>query len=146
MYKFEVPPVVLSFQPQPSTDILLMPTSESAQYLSLYDSSPPRSRRPSGISASIWAPQPQPSDNTWPKTLDSFSRVVQRDAEVFQGLETKNVPLISREDIFGMPENPNNLNARPKDVGAIGDGRKKNSPDFDSSVGRSLFPPHIVRC
>ena len=140
MYKFDVPPVVLSFQPQPSTDILLMPSSESAQYLSLYDSSPPRSRRPSGISASIWAPQPQPSDNTWPKTLDSFSRVVQRDAEVLQPLETKNVPLISREDIFGPSENPN-LNTRPKDVGAIGDGRKKNSPDFDNSVGCSLFFP-----
>ncbi|KAF8346084.1 armadillo-type protein [Amanita rubescens] len=137
MYKFDFPPVVLSFQPQPSTDILLMPSSESAQYLSLYDSSPPRSRRPSGISASIWAPQPQPSDITWPKTLDSFSRVVERDSEVFQPLEAKNVPLISREDIFGPSENPNN--ARPKDVGAIGDGRKKNSPDFDSSHVEQLL-------
>ena len=143
MYKFDFPPVVLSFQPQPSTDILLMPSNESAQYLSLYNSSPPRSRRPSGISASIWAPQPQPSDITWPKTLDSFSRVVERDSENFQPLEAKNVPLISREDIFGPSENPNN--ARPKDVGAIGDGRKKNSPDFDSSVRRpSFFPAYTL--
>ncbi|KAF8633565.1 hypothetical protein AX15_001363 [Amanita polypyramis BW_CC] len=117
-----------------------MPSSDNTQYLSLYDNSPPRSRQPCGISASIWAPQPQPSDNTWPKTLDSFSRVVERDAEVFQSQETKNpigIPLISREDVFGPSGNLNS--ARPKDVGAIGDGRKKNSPDFDSSHVEQLL-------
>ncbi|KAK2462882.1 hypothetical protein APHAL10511_005080 [Amanita phalloides] len=117
-----------------------MPSSESAQYLSLYENSPPRPRQPPGISASIWAPQPQPSDSTWPKTLDSFSRVVDRDAEVFQYQEFRNpnsVPLISREDIFGPSGNLNN--ARLKDIGAIGDGRKKNSPDFDNSHVEQLL-------
>ena len=118
----------------------------TTQYLSAYDGNPPRPRQPAGISASIWAPQPQPSDSTWPKTLDSFSRIMDRGAENFQTQEVKNpnsVPLISREDIFGPSGNLNH--ARPKDVGAIGDGRKKNSPDFDNSVGIVLNCAHI-RC
>ncbi|KAM6498886.1 Armadillo-type fold [Amanita muscaria] len=118
-----------------------MPSNENApQLLSLYESNPPRPRQPAGISASIWAPQPQPSDNTWPRTLDSFSRVADRDTENFQPQEAKNpnsVPLISREDIFGLSSSLNN--ARPKDVGAIGDGRKKNTPDFANSHVEQLL-------
>ncbi|PFH49040.1 hypothetical protein AMATHDRAFT_86688 [Amanita thiersii Skay4041] len=118
-----------------------MPSNEnSQQFLSLYDNSPPRPRQPAGISASIWAPQPQPSDSTWPKTLDSFSRVVDREHEIFSSQETRNpnsVPLISREDIFGPASNLNNQ--RTKDVGAIGDGRKKNNPEFDTSHVEQLL-------
>ncbi|KAF8640907.1 hypothetical protein AX17_000555 [Amanita inopinata Kibby_2008] len=117
-----------------------MPPSDSTQYLSLYDSSPPRPRQPSGISASIWAPQPQPSDSGWPRTLDSFSRVAERDFEVFHSQEHRNpnsLPLISREDVFGPSSNL--TNARSRDVGAIGDGRKKNSPDFDNTHVEQLL-------
>ena len=65
---------------------------------------------------------------------------MERDAEVFQLQETKNpngVPLISREDVFGPSNNLNS--AGPKDFGVVGDGRKKNSSDFDSSVNAPQF-------
>ena len=102
--------------------------SDNPQPLSIYDPSPPRSRQPLGIAASIWAPQPQPSDTTWPKTLE-------RELERHTRSEALHVPLVRREDVFG-PEPP-----RSKDVGAIGDGRKKNSPGFDDNVGHAFFFP-----
>jgi hypothetical protein len=42
---------------------------------------------------------------------------------------------ITREDVFG------SLDSQPQ-LGAIGDGRKKNSPEFDNSVGffSPIFP------
>lgn len=85
---------------------------------------PLRPRQPLGVAASIWAPQPQPSETTWPKTLDSFSRVAEREFD----LRTCFEPVVRREDVFGP------VVARPKDVGAIGDGRKKNSPVLDDTV------------
>jgi hypothetical protein len=77
-----------------------------------------------GTAASIWAPQPQPSDTTWPRTLDSFSRVAEREVE----RHIRPQPLVRREDVFG-PEP-----SRSRDVGAIGDGRKKNSPGYEDIV------------
>lgn len=107
---------------------MVYPTDNSQQYLSLYDPSPPRSRQPSGISASIWAPQPQPFDTTWSKALDSFSRVAERDSEMQNCPDNRNatnLPIVSREDVFGPTS---------RHIGAIGDGRKKNSPGYDDSV------------
>ncbi|KDR85900.1 hypothetical protein GALMADRAFT_52680 [Galerina marginata CBS 339.88] len=107
------------------------PTDSSQQYLSVYDPNPPRSRQPSGLLGSIWAPQPQPSDTTWPRTLDSFSRVAEREAEYFTRTDIQNValqPVISREDVFG-PAQPSQKVCR--EIGAIGDGRKKTTPDYD---------------
>ncbi|KAK1230462.1 meiotic PUF protein 1 [Marasmius sp. AFHP31] len=76
--------------------------------------------------ASIWAPQPQPSDTTWPRKLDSFSRVaddrephsqVQQQQQQVQVqirpelhhsssmpstmTTTTTAPLVTREDVFG---------------------------------------------
>lgn len=100
------------------------------------DYSPPRSRT---TAASIWAPQPQLLDSTWPKTIDSFSR----DAE--KEFQPSNRALNGRsfvpsgngsQDVFG----PVGLVGIPRkrDIGAIGDGRKKQSLDFDDSVSRFL--------
>jgi hypothetical protein len=111
---------------------------DSSKYLSLYDSSPPRSRQATsnaGLAASIWAPQPQPSESTWPRALDSFSRVSDRDMIDFNGLSGHQKPpglhLISREDVFA---SLNSVTPSNKDIGAIGDGRKKNSPEFEDKV------------
>ena len=101
-----------------------MHSSDNARAIS---PDPPRSRQALGVAASIWAPQPQPSDTTWPRTLDSFSRVAEREFDLRSRLE----PVLRREDVFGpVPSAP----SRSRDVGAIGDGRKKNSPVFDDSV------------
>lgn len=104
---------------------------ESQQYLSVYDPNP-RSRQPSGLLGSIWAPQPQPSETTWPRTLDSFSRVAEKEAEQSSSIESGALqPIISREDVFG-PQQPAQMISR--EIGAIGDGRKKNSPDYEDKV------------
>lgn len=100
-----------------------------------HEYSPPRSRT---TAASIWAPQPQLLDSTWPKAIDSFSRdaerELQRSGRVPNGRNFF-VPGNGSEDVFG----PVGLVGMPRkrDIGAIGDGRKKQSPDFDDSVSRS---------
>ncbi|TFK42228.1 armadillo-type protein [Crucibulum laeve] len=40
----------------------------------------------------------------------------------------RSLPIVSREDVFGPAEPP-----RPKDIGAIGDGRKKTTPEYDNT-------------
>ncbi|KAG2354968.1 armadillo-type protein [Suillus spraguei] len=102
-----------------------------------HEYSPPRSRT---IAGSIWAPQPQLLDSTWPKAIDSFSRDAerefQRSGRVSNGRNFY-VPGNGSEDVFGpvgvvgMP--------RKRDIGAIGDGRKKQSPDFDDSHVEQLL-------
>lgn len=94
---------------------------------------------------SIWAPQPQPSESTWPKTLDSFSRVAEHDQAIRVMHQQQQQPVITREDVFG-PVQPTcssaDMYAPTKHgiVGAIGDGRKRNSPtgDFDDTVSSFL--------
>lgn len=71
---------------------------------------------------------------TWPRTLDSFSRVAEKEKEQVDRPDIANHGLqsfISREDVFGLPQ-PSQVVS--KEVGAIGDGRKKNSPDFGDKV------------
>ena len=100
--------------------------SDSQQYLSAYDPIPPRSRQSSGLLSSIWAPQPQPSDKAWPKTLDNFSRAAELQSDLYPLFEAPNPtlqPVVSREDVFGPTQKTT------REIGAIGDGRKKNSPD-----------------
>ncbi|KAF9225153.1 ARM repeat-containing protein [Gyrodon lividus] len=98
------------------------------------DHSPPRSRT---TAASIWAPQPQPLESAWPHAIDTFSR----DAEkaVFRsqkGLQSFN-PTFGGEDVFG----PVGIVGPPRkrDIGAIGDGRKRHSPEFEDNASASLF-------
>lgn len=90
----------------------------------------------SGAMPSIWAPQPQPSDTTWPKTIDAFSTLADHTFNQ-QSRPKAHIPpfrerAIGKEDVFG-PVGFLGL-SRTKDVGAIGDGRKKNSANVDNSV------------
>lgn len=119
------------------------------------DASPPR-RQPATLAGSIWAPQPQPSEATWPKTLDSFSRAAeQREFDYLDshghghgGQSHGRNPLVRREDVFGpVPPQvtvlpPQKLRS-PKDVGAIGDGRRKGSPEFDNTVRHFFFGKYM---
>ncbi|KAJ8496720.1 hypothetical protein ONZ51_g918 [Trametes cubensis] len=97
--------------------------ASSQPFVSLFDSLP--SSRSSA--ASIWAPQPQPSDVAWSQAIDSFTRVspgaFRPDAR-----RSSSFP-ISGEDVFG----PVGCDGgqRRQVVGAIGDGRKKSSPPYD---------------
>lgn len=113
--------------------------TDPQQFLSPYDPAPPRARQPSGLLGSIWAPQPQPSDTTWPRTLDSFSRVAEREADQYPRPDPRNGalgPVIGHEDVFGPSPHPPKRNSR--EIGAIGDGRKKNSPDYENTVRASF--------
>ena len=85
------------------------------------------------LSASIWAPQPQPSESTWTRAIDSINRVNDVDASYRPEMRRASSHPAGRfgEDVFG-PVGA--LAPRRKDVGAIGDGRKKTSPDFESAV------------
>lgn len=115
-------------------------TSDVQHFLNGSDPTQPRSRQHSGLLGSIWAPQPQPSETTWPRTLDSFSRVAERETEQNILQDTRNSTLqyiISREDVFGSPQPPQTQKPSAREIGAIGDGRKKNSPEYGDSV--SLF-------
>jgi pumilio RNA-binding family len=124
---------------------------DANNYLNLHNTAnahqpPPRSRQPSGLLGSIWAPQPQPSDTTWPRALDSFSREAEQlarpDASHNSTGSTHMQPaIVSREDVFGSPQ-PQVQPAR--EVGAIGDGRKKSSPDLGDTVSFILVPIGLV--
>jgi pumilio RNA-binding family len=98
------------------------------------DQNIPRSRL---SASSIWAPQPQPSETTWPKAIDSFSRVLAERQEHHPEVYRKTSVPITREDVFGPIGFQDD--ARKRDIGAIGEGRKKNSPDFDDTV--RIFRP-----
>lgn len=109
---------------------------DPSKYLSLFDSSPPRSRQPGpGLNASIWAPQAQPLEQAWPRALDSFSRTVQGEGTDFQRSmshqKLANMPLITREDVFGSLDTTSHST---KDIGAIGDGRKKYASEDSDTV------------
>jgi pumilio RNA-binding family len=100
----------------------------------VYDHGQPISRQSSaGLMASIWAPRPQHSEGTWPKTL---GWVAEKDPQQLCPLEANiafQQSLMSREDIFGTVP-PGTQKFSTRNVGAIGDGRKKNSPDYEDSV------------
>ncbi|KAF6748349.1 pumilio-family RNA binding repeat protein [Ephemerocybe angulata] len=98
-----------------------------------------RQRQSTGLAGSIWAPQPQPSDKTWPKKLDSFSRSAERESEHLPRTDNR-LSGMTREDVFG-PQVPTQGTARPpREIGAIGDGRKRFSPsDYDNSHVEQLL-------
>ncbi|KAG2052679.1 ARM repeat-containing protein [Suillus hirtellus] len=115
-----------------------MQSTDNAQsFISFsHEYSPPRSRT---TAASIWAPQPQLLDSTWPKAIDSFSRDAEKELQR-SGCVPYGRNFVSgngSEDVFG----PVGLVGMPRkrDIGAIGDGRKKQSPDFDDSHVEQLL-------
>ncbi|GJE97809.1 ARM repeat-containing protein [Phanerochaete sordida] len=118
-----------------------VPSSATQSFGTLFDPSTRRQQAPPpGLSASIWAPQPQPSETTWSRAIDSISRL----PEGYGGSlvrpdmhRTSSHPAgRNSEDVFGPVGLPPGV-FRKKDVGAIGDGRKKTPPDFD------LDPIHV---
>ncbi|KAG2107002.1 armadillo-type protein [Suillus discolor] len=116
-----------------------MQSTDNAQsFISFsHEYSPPRSRT---TAASIWAPQPQLLDSTWPKTIDSFSRDAEKELQRSACVPNGRNFFVSgngSEDVFG----PVGLVGMPRkrDIGAIGDGRKKQSPDFDDSHVEQLL-------
>lgn len=137
-------PHSLVHRPRPSPIIVLLPadmeqTTTSQSFVPLFDTLP--SSRTSA--ASIWAPQPQPSDTAWTKAIDTFSR-----SNFVDGLGIRPAPHRSSsypaphngEDIFG----PVGVDGhRRRDVGAIGDGRKKLSPTFDDNHVRRLYAHYM---
>ena len=102
------------------------------------DYNPPRSRT---TAASIWAPQPQQVDSTWPNAIESFSQDAEKAAfrpqRGFRGFN----PSFGNEDVFG----PLGLVGPPRkrDIGAIGDGRKMQSPELDDDA--RLISWHLGR-
>ena len=113
--------------------------SAAQQLGSLFETMPAQ-RQPApapGLSASIWAPQPQPSESAWSQAIDSInrgvpenyaSRLMRPEMRRASSHPTGHYP----EDVFGTGGLLGEL--RRKDVGAIGDGRKKTPPDFDPIV------------
>jgi pumilio RNA-binding family len=113
-------------------------TPSNQQLGSLFEAVP-RQRQPApaaGLSASIWAPQPQPSDSAWSKAIESINKVPENYASRLLRPEMRRAsshPIESNpEDVFGPVGLVGDL--RKKDVGAIGDGRKKTPPNFDPMV------------
>ena len=120
-----------------------MDSASTKPFVSLFDSVP-APRHPAGatLSASIWAPQPLPSDTAWSRAIDSISRVNDE-----LKIDTSFRPEMRRacshpagknnDDVFG----PVGLAPqRRKDVGAIGDGRRKMNDEFEAHVS---FGSHI---
>ncbi|KAL1752153.1 armadillo-type protein [Schizophyllum commune] len=119
---------------------------------------PARARQQSALNSSIWAPQPQIIDTTWPRTIDSYAQTASalvdgdfavgqgRDYAVGQGRDfavdqsrlkqgltaATNLTPITREDVFGPVGGAGGGGGGPRNsVGAIGDGRQKASPRFE---------------
>lgn len=114
--------------PQPSSFMSLTTDPPHSFLPFCYDPQPPRSRQ---LSASIWAPQSTQSETSWPKALDNIPRGAQYERRPVPQLHRAPSFPITKEDVFGPS---GSQNARQMRVGAIGEGRKKNSPTLEDSV------------
>lgn len=90
------------------------------------------------LSSSIWAPQPHHTEASWQQAITSFSQSAEEE-KVRPKPDDRRGPTVGRpnrdEDVFGPIDF---LQAdHKKSVGAIGDGRKKTSPDAVDNVGSS---------
>ncbi|KAI9454130.1 hypothetical protein BJY52DRAFT_771484 [Lactarius psammicola] len=82
-----------------------------------------------GLSSSIWAPQPHPTEASWQKAITSFSQTAE-DKSRMRPDDKRGTAFTAPdrdEDVFGPIDFLCGDNK--KDVGAIGDGRKRASPD-----------------
>ena len=86
------------------------------------------------VHSSIWAPQPQPSETTWSKAIDSFTRVDSNGHPLRPDPRRTSSFPSNYEDIFGAHASVDPRTR--KNVGAIGDGRKKDSPSLEQTVSR----------
>ncbi|TFY77850.1 hypothetical protein EWM64_g6161 [Hericium alpestre] len=113
-------------------------SAQSQSLMPFYKTIPESPSR--SLASSIWAPQPQPNDTTWGQAIASFSRSADEDKakgtpDPRRGTSTRAAG--GHEDVFG----PVGFlgNSRKKDIGAIGDGRKKGSPDMDNTHVEQLL-------
>jgi pumilio RNA-binding family len=87
------------------------------------------------LSSSIWAPQPHPTEASWQQAISSFSQSAEEE-KVRARPDDRRGPTFPApdkgEDVFG-PIDFFRADQK-KDVGAIGDGRKKASPDVVNNV------------
>src|SRR5712671_5404566 len=95
---------------------------------------PPPSR---SLSSSIWAPQPHPTEASWQQAITSFSQSAEEEKVRTKPDDRRGPPFQigapnKDEDVFG-PIDFFRVDHK-KDVGAIGDGRKKTSPDAVNNV------------
>ena len=89
------------------------------------------------LSSSIWAPQPQPTEVSWQQAITSFSQSAEEE-------KVRARPDDRRGSTFAVPNKDEDVfgpvdffrTDHKKDVGAIGDGRKKASPDPVNNVKR----------
>ncbi|KAI0095171.1 armadillo-type protein [Irpex rosettiformis] len=92
-------------------------------------------RPPPGLSSSIWAPQPQPSDTTWSKAIESISRVhedhLKEPARPEFRRALSNPTNRNCEDLFDAVGLVSTGSQDKRAIGAIGDGRKRSTPDYD---------------
>ncbi|KAI0275294.1 armadillo-type protein [Gloeopeniophorella convolvens] len=101
--------------------------ASSQSFIPTLKDAPPPSR---GLSSSIWAPQPHPNEASWQQAITSFSQSANDDKVRGRPDDRRAPPFATRdrvEDVFG-PVGFLHSESK-KDVGAIGDGRKKTSPD-----------------
>ena len=111
----------------------------SQPFVPLFESA----RRPApGLSSSIWAPQPQPSDTTWSKAIESISRVHEDHLKEPSRPEFRramsNPANRDSEDVFGAVGLAGVGTQDKRTIGAVGDGRKRSTPDYDPMVS-ALF-------
>lgn len=83
------------------------------------------------VHSSIWAPQPQPSETAWSKAIDSFTHVDSNGHPVRPDPRRASSFPSNCEDVFGAHATDPRMR---KNVGAIGDGRKKDSPSLEQTV------------
>ena len=125
-----------------------MPPSLQSQYRQQFIPLLPEYARPrelstssstSGSASSIWAPQNQSPNGTWPRNTYPYDELAPQhldhspQGQVFPANDRP----ITKEDVFGPP------NVAPpsmrREIGAIGDGRQRGFPLDESDVCRFAF-------
>ncbi|KAK7695134.1 hypothetical protein QCA50_002324 [Cerrena zonata] len=102
-----------------------MNSSTHQPFNPFFENPAPSRQQPS----SIWAPQPQLTETAWSRAIDSINRADPSGQMRPEAHRASSFPAgKSVEDIFGPlgPSGPMNK----RDIGAIGDGRKKSDPDI----------------
>jgi pumilio RNA-binding family len=106
---------------------------------------PPPSR---SLLSSIWAPQPHPTEASWQQAITSFSQTAEEEKvrskpDDRRGLTSTFGRPDRNKDAFGPVDFFQGADHK-KNVGAIGDGRKKTSPDAVNNVGSTRFSSTTV--
>lgn len=132
--RLDHPTATLSQTPHLCIHLSFVTMGSSQPFIPVLKEIPPPSR---GLSSSIWAPQPHPTEASWQQAITSFSQSAEEE-KVRGKPDDKLGPTLDRdEDVFG-PIDFFQADHK-KDVGAIGDGRKKSSPDAVNNVNSTHY-------